>query len=180
MIAGDNVANQHRLFVCRMTLETRKRMITKAEPRIKWWKLKKEDCCEEFREEIRRALGGEEGLPDDGKTTANIVRDTARKILGVSSKQRKEDKETWWWDDEVQESIRQKRLAKKRWDIHRDEESKQEYKEMDEKRRKRWRRPKARHMMSYTRGWTLRKEKIHCIDWRDRDTQREMTYNRSE
>ena len=30
-----------------------------------WWKLKKEDCCEEFREEIRRALGGKEGLPDD-------------------------------------------------------------------------------------------------------------------
>ena len=48
----------------------------------------------------------------------------------MSSKQRKEDKETWWWDEEVQESIRKKRLAKKRWDIQRDEESKQEYKEM--------------------------------------------------
>ena len=41
--------------------------------------MKKEDCCEEFREEIRRALGGEEELPDDWTTTANIVRDTARK-----------------------------------------------------------------------------------------------------
>ena len=100
VIAGDNVAKQHRLLVCRMTLETRKRMITKAEPRIKWWKLKKEDCCEELREEIRRALGGKEELPDDWTTTANIVRDTARKVLGVSSKQRKEDKETWWWDTE--------------------------------------------------------------------------------
>ena len=30
----------------------------------------------------------------------------------------------------MQESIRNKRLAKKRWDIQRDEESKQEYKEM--------------------------------------------------
>ena len=125
VIAGDNVAKQHRLLVCRMTLETRKRRMTKAEPRIKWWKLKKEDCCEEFREEIRRALGGKEELPDDWTTTANVVRDTARKVLGVSSKQRKEDKETWWWDEEVQESIR-----KKRWDIQRDEESKQEYKEM--------------------------------------------------
>ena len=34
-------------------METKKRKIAKAEPRIKWWKLKKEDCCEEFREEIR-------------------------------------------------------------------------------------------------------------------------------
>ena len=58
------------------------------------------------------------------------MRDTARKVLGVSSKQRKEDKETWWWNEEVQESIRKKRLAKKRWDMQRDEESKQEYKEM--------------------------------------------------
>ena len=48
----------------------------------------------------------------------------------MSSKQRKEDKETWWWNEEVQESIRKKRLAKKRWDMQRDEESKQEYKEM--------------------------------------------------
>ena len=38
--------------------------------------------------------------------------------------------DTWWWDEEVQESIRKKRLAKKRWNIQRDEESKQEYKEM--------------------------------------------------
>ena len=52
----------------------------------------------EFSEEIRRALGGEEELPDDWTTTANIVRGTARKILGVSSKQTKEDEETWWWD----------------------------------------------------------------------------------
>ena len=34
-MAGDNVAKQHRLLVCRITLETRKRKITKAEPRIK-------------------------------------------------------------------------------------------------------------------------------------------------
>ena len=81
MIAGDNVAKQHRLLVCRMTLETKKGKIAKAEPRIKWWKLKKEDCCEEFREEIRRALGGKEESPDDWTTTAKVVRDTARKVL---------------------------------------------------------------------------------------------------
>ena len=111
-------------------METKKRKITKAEPRIKLWILKKEDCCEEFREEIRRTLGGKEELPGDSTTTANIEMDTSRKVLGVSSKQRKEDKETWWWDEEVLESIRNKRLANNRWDIQRDEESKQEYKEM--------------------------------------------------
>ena len=64
-----------------MTLETKKRKIAKTEPRIKLWKLKEEDCCEEFREEIRRALGGEEELPDDWTTTAKVVRDTARHTI---------------------------------------------------------------------------------------------------
>ena len=45
-------------------------------------------------------------------------------------KSRKEAKESWWWDEEEQESIRKKRLAKKRWNMQRDEGSKQEYKEM--------------------------------------------------
>ena len=65
------------------------------------WEMKKEACCEEYRGEIRRALGGKEELPDDWTTTAKAVRDTARKVLGVSSKQRKEDKETWWWNEDV-------------------------------------------------------------------------------
>ena len=79
MIARDNVAKKLRLLVCRMTLETRKRKTTKAESRITWWKLKKEDCCEEFREEIIQALGGKEELPDDWTTTAKVVRDTCSK-----------------------------------------------------------------------------------------------------
>ena len=101
-----------------MTLETKKQKIVKAEPRIKWGKLKKENCCEEFREEIRRALGGKEELPDDWTTTAKVVSDTARQVLEeYHQNKRKEDKETSWWDEEVQESIRKKRLAKLLQDI---------------------------------------------------------------
>ena len=50
-----------------MTLEINKRNIVKAEPRIKWWKSKKEDCCDEFMEEIRRALCGKEELRMTGQ-----------------------------------------------------------------------------------------------------------------
>ena len=67
VIAGDNVAKQRRQLVCRMTLETRKRRITMAEPRIKGWKFKKEYCCEEFREAIRRVLGGEKSYRMTGQ-----------------------------------------------------------------------------------------------------------------
>ncbi|KAK3516912.1 hypothetical protein QTP70_028203, partial [Hemibagrus guttatus] len=41
-----------------------------------------------------------------------------------------EDKETWWWNEEVQDSIQRKRLAKKKWDMDRTVENRQEYKEL--------------------------------------------------
>ncbi|KAK3538198.1 hypothetical protein QTP70_033122 [Hemibagrus guttatus] len=69
-------------------------------------------------------------LPDDWETTAEVIRETGRKVLGVSSGRRKEDKETWWWNEEVQDSIQSKRLAKKKWDMDRTEENRQEYKEL--------------------------------------------------
>ncbi|KAK3520147.1 hypothetical protein QTP70_016254 [Hemibagrus guttatus] len=69
-------------------------------------------------------------LPDDWETTAEVIRETGRKVLGVSSGRRKEDKETWWWNEEVQDSIQRKRLAKKKWDMDRTEENRQEHKEL--------------------------------------------------
>ncbi|KAK3531989.1 hypothetical protein QTP86_002267 [Hemibagrus guttatus] len=103
---------------------------SEIEKKTKWWKLKKEECCEEFRQKLRQALGGQVVLPDDWETTAEVIRETGRKVLGVSSGRRKEDKETWWWNEEVQDSVQRKRLAKKKWDMDRTEENRQEYKEL--------------------------------------------------
>ncbi|KAK3563126.1 hypothetical protein QTP86_016360, partial [Hemibagrus guttatus] len=55
---------------------------------------------------------------------------TSSQVLGVSSGRRKEDKETWWWNEEVQDSVQRKRLAKKKWDMDRTEENRQEFKEL--------------------------------------------------
>ncbi|KAK3546837.1 hypothetical protein QTP86_003064 [Hemibagrus guttatus] len=79
---------------------------------------------------LRQALGGQVVLPDDWETTVEVIRETGRKVLGVSSGRRKEDKETWWWNEEVQDSIQRKTLAKKKWDMDRTEENRQEYKEL--------------------------------------------------
>ncbi|KAK3574150.1 hypothetical protein QTP86_003437 [Hemibagrus guttatus] len=120
------------MVVCRMTLMVckKKRSKIEIEKKSKWWKLKKEECCEEFRQKLRQALGGQVVLPDDWETTAEVVREAGRKVLGVSSGRRKEDKETWWWNEEVHDSIQRKRLAKKKWDMDRTEENRQEYKEL--------------------------------------------------
>ncbi|KAK3569104.1 hypothetical protein QTP86_022133, partial [Hemibagrus guttatus] len=114
----------------KMTLMVCKKKRSEIEKKTKWWKLKKEECCEEFRQKLRQALGGQVLLPDDWETTAKVIRETGRKVLGVSSGRRKEDKETWWWNEEVQDSIQRKRLAKKKWDLDRTEENRQEYKEL--------------------------------------------------
>ncbi|KAK3508145.1 hypothetical protein QTP70_015344, partial [Hemibagrus guttatus] len=132
VVVGETVARQHRMVVCRMTLMVcrKKRSKIEIEKKTKWWKLKKEECCEEFRQKLRQALGGQVVLPDDWETTAEVIRETGRKVLGVSSGRRKEDKETWWWNEEVQDSIQRKSLAKKKWDMDRTEENRQEYKEL--------------------------------------------------
>ncbi|KAK3507156.1 hypothetical protein QTP70_009289 [Hemibagrus guttatus] len=135
VVVGESVARQHRMVVCRMTLMVCKTKRSKIEKKTKWWKLKKEECCEEFRQKLRQALGGQVVLPDDWETTAEVIRETGRKVLGVSSGRRKEDKETWWWNEEVQDSIQRKRLAKKKWDMDRTEENRQEYKELQHKQR---------------------------------------------
>lgn len=115
-----------------MTLVVKKLKKAKTEKRTKWWKLKKEECCMTFREELRQALDGQEVLPADWTTTANVIRETGRRVLGVSSR-RKVDKETWWWNGEVQECIQRKRFAKKKWDRERTGDSRQEYREMQRK-----------------------------------------------
>ncbi|KAK3528570.1 hypothetical protein QTP70_003744 [Hemibagrus guttatus] len=113
VVVGESVARQHRMVVCRMTLMVckKKRSKIEIEKKTKWWKLKKEECCEEFRQKLRQALGGQVVLPDDWETTAEVIRETGRKVLGVSSGRRK-------------------RLAKKKWDMDKTEENRQEYKEL--------------------------------------------------
>ena len=57
---------------------------------------------------------------------------------------------TWWWDEEVQESIRKKRLEKKRWGMKRVNKSIR----CDETRRKRWRWPRTRQGEVYEGFYT--------------------------
>ncbi|KAK3531083.1 hypothetical protein QTP70_010367 [Hemibagrus guttatus] len=81
------------MVLCRMTLMVCKKKRSEKieiEKKTKWWKLKKEECCEEFRQKLRQALGGQVLLPDDWETTAEVIRETGRKVLGVSSGRRKD------------------------------------------------------------------------------------------
>ena len=79
-----------------MALMVKKKKAEKVKPKIRWWKLKETSCQEAFGQEVTRILGGKDGLPDERDRTAEILRNTAETVLGVTFGKRKEDRETWW------------------------------------------------------------------------------------
>ena len=65
-----------------------------------------------------------------------MLRKKAKTVLGVTFGKRKGGRETWWWNEEVQESIKEKKEAKKAWDKIGDENTKKIYKEKKNKGKK--------------------------------------------
>ena len=81
---------------------------------------------------MTRTLGGKDELPDEWDKTAEMLRKTAETVLGVTFEKRKGDKETWWWNEEVQESIKEKKEAKNAWEKIRNKNIKNIYKKKEE------------------------------------------------
>ena len=65
-----------------------------------------------------------------------MQRKTTETVLRVTFGKRKGDRKTWWWNEEVQESIKEKKEAKKAWDKIRDKNTKKIYKEKKSKTKK--------------------------------------------
>ena len=124
------------MVVCKITLMVKKKKAEKVKPKIKCWKLKETSYQEAFRQEISKILGGKDGLPDEWDKTAEMLRKTAKTVLGVTFGKRKGDRETWCWNEEVQESIKEKKEAKKAWNKIKEENTKKIYKGKKSKAKK--------------------------------------------
>ena len=142
VILNKCIANQHRMVVCKMALMVKKKKAEKIKPKIRWWKLKKTSCQKAFRQEVTRTLGGKDGLLDEWDKTAEMLGETTETVLGVTFRKRKRDRETWWWNEEVQESINEKKETKKAWDKIRNKNTKRYTKKrrVRQKRQLRWQR----------------------------------------
>ena len=90
----------------------KKKKAEEVKTKIRWWKLKETSCQEAFRQEVTRTLEGQDGLPDEWDKTEEMLRKTAKTVLGVTFGKRNGDRETWWWNEQVQESINEKRQRK--------------------------------------------------------------------
>ena len=153
-----------------MGFMVKKKKAEKVKPKIRWWKLKETSCQEAFRQEVTRILGGKDGLPDEWDKTAEMLRKTDETVLGLTFGKRKGDKETWWWNEEVQESIKEKKEAKKAWDKIGNENTKKIYKEKKSKAKKAVAMAKGRAYDDlYARLETKEGEKELCRLARQRD-----------
>ena len=102
VVLGESVTSQHRVLVCRMTLKTKWTKPAAFQRKIRWWKLKDRDTNKQFSDTVKERFGTD--IPNDWDTVANVIRDTAKQVLGLTSGKGKLDKETWWWDEHLQES----------------------------------------------------------------------------
>lgn len=122
------MAPQHRLVVADLTLVGRIRRRLQRMMKTKWWKIKEEGSKLAFREAVRQKLAtcvGDRGWDDVGR----IVREAGEQELGkTSGKRTLQDKENWWWSPEVQAKIREKKVAKKRYDATGNAEDQEQYK----------------------------------------------------
>ena len=177
VIVNECAAKQHRMVVCKMALMVKKKKTEKVKPKIPWWKLKETSCQEGFRHEVTRILGGKDRLPDELDKTAEMLRKTAETVLGVTFGKGKGDRETWWWNEEVQESIKEKKEAKKAWDKIRDENTKKIYKERIVRQKIQLRWQKDVGMTIFMLDWKQKKVKMNCTDWLGRETEQGKMYS---
>ena len=82
--------------------------------RIKWYSLKEEEKRREFKERVLDELSAEkEGVQEWWQHNSKVMRTIGKDVLSETSGRVWEDKEGWWWSDEIQETLRSKKEAKK-------------------------------------------------------------------
>ncbi len=124
---GEECLTQHRLLCCDLVIKNIKMpKIQKGEKRIKLWKLKNEQRRKQFEDRLQENVGG---ATAGWMGLSNAVKETAREVCGDSRGKKHCERKTWWWCEEVQQAIKEKKDAYKRWRRERSEGNKGRYKE---------------------------------------------------
>lgn len=131
VIPGDHVTAQHRLVVMDLSITVTRRQKGKVttERRIKWFKLKDQDLKHTFKDRLLSDLDMEiEEVNGWWNRVSETILRVGKEVLGESSGKIWENKETWWFNEEVQQKIQAKKMAKKRWETTRLDIDKEYYK----------------------------------------------------
>ena len=110
-VIGEEVVSQHRLLCAGlMTKEAKHRRKTR-EKRIKIWTLKGEKVTE-YRDKVKddHQLEADIDAEESWKLFKKVVMRSAEEICGATKGGKHMERETWWRNEEVQESVRRKRM----------------------------------------------------------------------
>ena len=125
VIPGEECLTQHRLLRADFKFAIPIKKKWKGMKRLRVWKLKDQDAQTEFSGLIESGLTNYTGSWDEVKST---LLEAAEQVCGRTSGKRGHERETWWWSEELQESIKQKHLAFKKWQRTGRPEDKRTYK----------------------------------------------------
>ncbi|XP_063598631.1 uncharacterized protein LOC134775103 [Penaeus indicus] len=106
-----------------------KRKVT-TEKRIKWFKLKDHDVKQQFNDRLLRDIDLEIEDVNEwwNRVSVNII-GAGKEVLGETSGKIWENREAWWFYEEVQEKVKAKKVAKKRWEETKPDRDRENYKE---------------------------------------------------
>ncbi len=126
VIPGEACLTQHRQLCCDFIIRSMKMPKTwRGEKSIKLWKLKNEQRRKQFEERLQERMAG---TTAGGTGLIIAVVETAKEVCGESRGQRHLARQTWWGCEEVQQAVKEKRDAYKRWQRERNEGNKGRYK----------------------------------------------------
>ena len=86
----------------------------------------------EYRDKVEEEyqLEADTNAEESRKLFKKVVMGAAEEICGATKGGKHVERETWWWNEEVQESLRRKKDAFKKWQIQGGNELKEAYKNM--------------------------------------------------
>ena len=130
VINGECVAAQHRMVVTDWEMrQIEKSKADHTQPKIKWWRLTKDEVKrQEFKEIVLREARSPEGVQEWWNHNSNVIKRVGKEVLGETSGKRPPgDKESWWWNEDVQEVVKAKKVAKKAWDKYSQQGDRERY-----------------------------------------------------
>ena len=145
VIPGEPLVMQHRLLVMDLRMgKVSKKKRTRGK-KIKIWNLKGEKKME-YKEKVRecRETWQQEETQDNGnrreiewKEMSTILPEVAAQVCGVTSGAAPKRNDSWWWNPEVQEAVKEKKIARKASDENpNDETARERYKDSKRKSKK--------------------------------------------
>ena len=121
---------QHRLVCGVVKVKECKEKRTRAEKKIRTWKLTG-DVGREFKDKVNRQhrTHKEHTVNEKWIDLKVVLLSTAEEVCGTSKAGKKINKETWWWSEEVQTSTKKKKESFKNWQREGTDELKEVFKE---------------------------------------------------